>query len=226
MFCPACPNEPCSHYMHCACYDMDGRPVIYSCQDLATNRNVEDNRRHMIATFEIAIKLMPPGVEQWSWVLDFHGFSIRDCNPRLARIFLHLASAHYPERLGYFFIVDPPALFSTFWQAVSPFIDPKTKSKISFLTLKKQDQLESELSKHCDSQSVQWLVREMQENRDGRRNSKHYSYGALAKMIEDGNVPDFKGEHCNLGAPGYLSALISRPGQPSQFRRMELSGAK
>lgn len=47
MFCPACPKEPCSHYMHCACFDRSGRPVIYSCMELASNRNIEDNRRQV-----------------------------------------------------------------------------------------------------------------------------------------------------------------------------------
>jgi hypothetical protein len=47
----------------------------------------------MISTFESAIRLMPsaPGadgrpVESWVWVMDFHGFSIRDCDPRLAKV--------------------------------------------------------------------------------------------------------------------------------------------
>ena len=41
---------------------------------------------------------------------DFHGFSIRDCDPRLAKIFLNLSAAHYPERLGTFFIVSAPTV--------------------------------------------------------------------------------------------------------------------
>ena len=43
--------------------------------ELAANKSIEDNRRHMISVFEAAIALMPPGIESWSWVLDFHGFS-------------------------------------------------------------------------------------------------------------------------------------------------------
>lgn len=50
----------------------------------------------MISTFEQAIRLMPQQsataaqggrpVESWVWVMDFHGFSIRDCDPRLAKV--------------------------------------------------------------------------------------------------------------------------------------------
>ena len=38
--------------MHPVGFDRLGRPVIYSCLALAGNRSVEDNRLHMVATFE------------------------------------------------------------------------------------------------------------------------------------------------------------------------------
>ena len=111
-------------------------------------------------------------VESWCWVLDFHGFSVRDCDPRLAKarpgsqgltaaagqklaaetaphpppaaprklppprpaaclqIFLNLSAAHYPERLGTFFVVSAPSVFNTLWRAISHFIDPVTKQKV------------------------------------------------------------------------------------------------
>ena len=50
--CSACTTDPRSHYMHPVGFDRYGRPVLYSCLQLAANRSVEDNRRHMVATFE------------------------------------------------------------------------------------------------------------------------------------------------------------------------------
>ena len=50
--CSACITDPRSHYMHPVGFDRYGRPVLYSCLQLAANRSVEDNRRHMVATFE------------------------------------------------------------------------------------------------------------------------------------------------------------------------------
>ena len=50
--CTACLADPRAHYMHPVGFDRLGRPVLYSCLQLAANRSVEDNRRHMIATFE------------------------------------------------------------------------------------------------------------------------------------------------------------------------------
>ena len=50
--CSACLASPRAHYMHPVGFDRLGRPVLYSCLQLAANRSVEDNRHHMIATFE------------------------------------------------------------------------------------------------------------------------------------------------------------------------------
>lgn len=213
MCCLACRQDPSSHYMQCVGRDLSGRPLIYSCMELATNKNVEDNRRHMISIFETAIALMPPGVESWSWVLDFHGFSIRDCDPRLARIFLHLAATHYPERLGHFWIVDAPALFGTLWSAVQRFIDPKTRKKIAFVSMKKRKKLEDSLTPHFDEEMVKWLTAEMEENRAGgnKEGSKCYDFGALAKL-KDGAAGQQNGCHCNLGCSAFLEELRNWPG--------------
>ena len=62
------------------------------------------------------VQAMPAGVGQWVWVSDFKGFGMSDCDPRLAKVFLDLSAAHYPERLGLFLIIDAP------WSA--PFFYP------------------------------------------------------------------------------------------------------
>eukprot|EP00884_Botryococcus_braunii_P005866 jgi/Botrbrau1/15280/Bobra.97_1s0006.1 len=82
--CGACLARPQSHYLHPVGFDKSGRPVMYSVFSLASNRLPEDNRQHMIACFEQAIRLMPKGVEQWIWISDFHGFGFADCDPRIA----------------------------------------------------------------------------------------------------------------------------------------------
>lgn len=43
--CSACVADPKSHYMQVVGSDLLGRPCIYSCLALATNRDVEDNRK-------------------------------------------------------------------------------------------------------------------------------------------------------------------------------------
>ncbi|KAL3142685.1 hypothetical protein ABBQ38_002988 [Trebouxia sp. C0009 RCD-2024] len=134
MTCTACQQLPKSHYMHLVGYDLIDRPVMYSCLEMVTNRSIEDNRRHMISCFEQCVQAMPPGVGQWVWVSDFKGFGLSDCDPRLAKVFLDLSAAHYPERLGLFIVVDAPWIFNTLWRAISPLVDPFTKQKIKFLS--------------------------------------------------------------------------------------------
>jgi len=45
--------------MHLVGYDLLSRPVMYSCLEMVTNRNIEDNRRHMISTFEQVLPQKP-----------------------------------------------------------------------------------------------------------------------------------------------------------------------
>ena len=38
--------------MHVTGFDKVNRPIIYSCIGLASNKTYEDNKEHMISTFE------------------------------------------------------------------------------------------------------------------------------------------------------------------------------
>ncbi|KAI3428661.1 hypothetical protein D9Q98_007484 [Chlorella vulgaris] len=238
--CSACVADPKSHYMQVVGSDLLRRPCIYSCLALATNRDVEDNRKHMISTFEQAIRLMPAAhdpstgaaagqgpCESWVWVMDFHGFSLRDCDPRLAKIFLNLSAAHYPERLGTFFIVSPPTVFNTLWRAISRFIDPVTKQKIHFVDFKQKDnsKLQGLLARYFDAETTHWLLREMEDNRDKElANSKAYSYPELSKLATAGQAASDVAaarqlrrrrstckSHDHLGSPAFLEAVDGNP---------------
>jgi len=247
MVCTAClEKDPTSHYMHVVGHDIQKRPVIYSCLALATNRNVEDNKVHMLSTFENAILLMPRAADaeggdegdgpssattcSWVWIMDMHGFGFKDCSPQLARIFLNLSAAHYPERLGQFLIVGAPSIFSTLWKAVHPFIDVNTRKKIHFRNYdykphkgKKEGKLKPLLEEYFDQDMVDWLLEEMRENRDKERvvmKRKHYDYRALANVVVGGMEHDevmreadarrrgsLTGSHDNLGTEAYLKMI-------------------
>lgn len=187
MYCPACYHESyAGHYMHVVCYDMVGRPTIYSCLEHAENKDIEDNRKHIISTFETAIELMGDTASSWNWVLDLHGFRMVDCNPRLAKIFLHLAADHYPERLGNIFLVDAPKIFSGFWSVISPFIDPKTKQKIEFVSTKSakdEERLCEVFSRHFKECDVTWFLNEIQDNRIKKRGGKYYNYQTFVDAV-------------------------------------------
>ncbi|KXZ55527.1 hypothetical protein GPECTOR_2g1076 [Gonium pectorale] len=171
--CNACARDGRSHYMHLIGFCKVGRPIIYSCLEVARNKVFEDNKAHMLQTFEWAIKCMPPGVEQWIWVCDFKGFGMADVNPKLAKLFLDISAEYYPERLGLFLVVDAPSLFGMLWRAISGFVDPKTYKKIRFLPFDAsrsdklaKSSLKAEMDLHFDPVTTAWLIREMNENRD------------------------------------------------------------
>jgi hypothetical protein len=208
MYCPACyrfepprghlTSSAAGHYMHVVTYDIYKRPTIYSCLELAANKDIEDNRKHLISTFETAVELMPPGVRQWNWVLDMHGFRLVDCDPRLARIFLSLASERYPERLGNFWVIDAPGLFSNLWSIIEKFIDPKTKEKIRFVKTKDEGKLRAALASHYTVDDIDFFVNEMTENRRVRRGDKTFCYREFVNRLlsvyagSDGDARDVR----------------------------------
>lgn len=57
----------------------------------------------------------------------------RDCDPRLARIFLEVSERYYPERLGEFINVSTPSIFSMLWKAIEGWVDPVTRQKVKFV---------------------------------------------------------------------------------------------
>lgn len=222
LFCPACYEfrrdgdqedlqaSGAGHYMHVVAYDVTNRPTIYSCLELAKNKDIEDNRKHLISTFETAIQIMPPGVRQWNWVLDMHGFRLVDCDPRLARIFLSLASERYPERLGHFWVVDAPSLFSSLWSIIERFIDPKTKEKIRFVKTKGKDEskheLRTALASHFGEAEVDFFVREIAENRKAKRGEKKFCYRDFADRLRFAYTQYEKSSNdCNGGSASTLT---------------------
>eukprot|EP00887_Chlorella_sp_A99_P005595 scaffold1.g5595.t1 len=189
-------------------------------------RSVADNTEHMLACFESAIRLMPEGVESWVWVMDLFGFGLRDCDPRLAHKFFHLAGSYYPERLGHFFLVSPPAAFSTLWKGVYRFIDPVTRDKIDFLNFcpgKDNSKVEAVFARHFDPEVARWLLNEMAENRTKLvAHNKSYSYSDLKLLVEGPESEAAEaaaqqrrrvsgsGEHDHLGTPRFIRTLSQR----------------
>lgn len=220
VICKACAKDPRSHYMHLVGYCSHNRPVIYSCLALASNRVYEDNKAHMIQTFETAIKCMPEGVEQWVWVCDFHGFGMADINPRLAKTFLDVSAEHYPERLGLFLVVDAPKLFSVLWNAIKYWVDPKTFKKIRFLPFDADEkhlpksQLKAELDQHFESDTVSWILREMTDNRSKSiAKTKVYSMPSIHKEASSGDLRSMTSSetHDHRGTPMLLDRYRSCP---------------
>ena len=133
----------------------------------------------MTSVFESAAALMAaapardgpsgPVAEQWTWVSDFTGFGLRDCDPRIGRAFLSLAADHYPERLRRFVLVGTPPIFDSLWRLLARHVCPETRSKVLFLPYDPAPggPLDAGLAA-CDIEAPlrAWLLREMAQNRE------------------------------------------------------------
>ncbi|KAF9968374.1 hypothetical protein BGZ70_004534 [Mortierella alpina] len=120
-------------------FDMESRPLLYMKPRLENTTASAAQIRHVVFHLEVALALMPEGVQNLCIIIDFAGSSMTK-NPGVgvARDILHVLGNHYPERLCRAYIIHAPWFFFPFYKLVSPFIDPVTKAKLNFVDMKKQ----------------------------------------------------------------------------------------
>ena len=112
--CAVCARNPHGHNMRVVGEDPDGRPVVYTCFAQANERwTTEANIDHLTRNLESTIAAMDAarGVEKLLWVVDFHGFSMRDAFQPATTLQTARLLDHYPERLHRCVMVDAPRLF-------------------------------------------------------------------------------------------------------------------
>ncbi|KAF9585570.1 hypothetical protein BGW38_001744 [Lunasporangiospora selenospora] len=120
-------------------FDADSRPLLYMKPRNENTAASQNQIRHVVFHLEVAIALMPEGVQTLSIVIDFNGSSMRTSpGAGMAREIIHVLGSHYPERLGHCYFLHAPWFFFPFYKLISPFIDPVTKAKLSFVDMKKQ----------------------------------------------------------------------------------------
>ncbi|TKY88541.1 hypothetical protein EX895_002529 [Sporisorium graminicola] len=114
-------------------FDNDGRPLIYLRPARENTTPSDAQVRYLVWTLERAIDFMPPGVENYAIIIDYHKATSQS-NPSLsmARTVANILQNHYVERLGRAFIVNVPWFINAFFTAITPFLDPITKEKIRF----------------------------------------------------------------------------------------------
>ncbi|XP_078437321.1 uncharacterized protein LOC144707915 isoform X2 [Wolffia australiana] len=106
--------------------DREGRSVI-----IMRPRN---QIRHLVYLTERAILHLPPEQEQMVWLIDFTGWSFRQCVPiKTAKDAVEILQNHYPERLCALFFYNPPWFFEPFWKIAKYFVDEKTFQKLKFV---------------------------------------------------------------------------------------------
>eukprot|EP00879_Flechtneria_rotunda_P003493 GHRR01003723.1.p1 GENE.GHRR01003723.1~~GHRR01003723.1.p1 ORF type:complete len:296 (+),score=96.30 GHRR01003723.1:372-1259(+) len=115
--------------------DKDGRPVVVMRPRNQNTHNEQEQVQFLIYCLENASRVADEHrVGKMTWLIDFVGYSMRNAPAvRTSLSVLHTLQNHYPERLGGAVCYHAPTLFSMTWKAVSPFIDPITKKKITFV---------------------------------------------------------------------------------------------
>ena len=118
-------------------FDRFGRPLMYMYNHRQNTNDPAQQIKWVVYVTEMVIRHMPPGVERIVLMIDASQWArSNSASISTAREFLNIFSSHYPERLGKAIVFDPPSLFVLFFRIVSPFIDPVTKSKVSFVDSK------------------------------------------------------------------------------------------
>jgi hypothetical protein len=178
--------------IYCRGYDKEGHIILYMKPSKENTNNHDGNLKHLVYNLEKSIKAMEakyPHVEKITLICDYDGFSLLNAPPfKTSMATLSILQNHYPERLFRAYAVRPPWVFSTFYAAISPFVDPVTRNKIvmvtsnldnirsTLLTIIDEDVLESSLGGKDDRpfESELYLSSQMAEdyltslnNRDG-----------------------------------------------------------
>ncbi|ORZ37199.1 CRAL-TRIO domain-containing protein [Catenaria anguillulae PL171] len=113
-------------------FSRTGMPVLYMVPRNENSTNEDLQLAYTLWTLEVCIRRMPPGVEKLVLVIDFAGMSLANSvSPSMQRKFVSVLTAHYPERLSRAYLVNAPWFFGAVWKAISPFLDPVTKPRLS-----------------------------------------------------------------------------------------------
>jgi len=108
--------------------------------------------RYYIQSYEKLLHEILPGcseatgkrVEQCVTILDLKGGSTSILSKQVydfIKLASTLAQDNYPEILGRMFIINSPLLFSGIWAMIKPWLDDKTKAKITICGSKYETQL-------------------------------------------------------------------------------------
>ncbi|GIL70781.1 hypothetical protein Vretimale_3839 [Volvox reticuliferus] len=120
--------------------DKTGRPIVLGVG--ARHRKFdskEDAMAFCIYALDTAVAI---GNSHDDWdgkltgVFDLRNLGIKNADLTALQVMFELLQNHYPERLGRLFLYEAPMAFYALWRAVSPFVDPVTKTKINFVFAK------------------------------------------------------------------------------------------
>ena len=147
--------------------DREGRPLYidqpcnFYIEDLTAIVSQEELYSYYVREYEKLIHIRLPAcsaakgarIEQTFSLLSIKGFTmgkLKEKSRNFIKLAINIGSDNYPEIMHKMFIVNAPFLFKGAWALISPFIDAKTKAKISI----HGSSYQKELLKHVDPENV------------------------------------------------------------------------
>lgn len=147
--CTCCDVDPYGHCCFSIGVDRRGWMCTYMCPGRTTNRDPRLIERHMVLLLEQMFTESAQGPEcrggralptgqtgppsHFVILLDLHGFSLSDMDPRVAMRVIPILLNHYPDRSAQVAILDSPWVFKAAWQLIKTVIDPLSQTKAIFL---------------------------------------------------------------------------------------------
>jgi len=132
-------------------FDREGGACLYMKPQYENTKDHDGNLKHLVYNMERCVAVMAAqgaGKEKISLLIDYENYSLSNAPPmKTAMETLSILQNHYPERLRCAYCIRPPTVFTFFWSAISPFIDPVTKAKIAMV---KNDSLRATLAERVD----------------------------------------------------------------------------
>jgi hypothetical protein len=121
--------------IHCPGLDKWGRPVVCFDNAAANTTNIDAQMLFLGWMLNFTCREMPKNIDKYNIFMHLENFSFFSIPPLSATTeTIHMLCNCFPERLGHCIAYRPPGLFKTFFNSVKPFIDPKTVSKMIFIT--------------------------------------------------------------------------------------------
>ncbi|CAB4378977.1 hypothetical protein RhiirA5_346863 [Rhizophagus irregularis] len=137
--------------------DKDGRPIYIEeigkvdVKALYQITTIERQIQNLVVEYEKLADIRLPScsekngklIETSCTILDLKGVSIRSFSNVFGFVkqASNIGQNYYPERMGKFYIINAPMLFSSVWNLVKPLLDEVTAAKIVILNSKYQPTL-------------------------------------------------------------------------------------
>ncbi|RYH02928.1 hypothetical protein EON65_47550 [archaeon] len=121
--------------IYCPGQDRWSRPVLIFDNTVQNTPHVDDHMNFLAFNLEFAIKTMTPDVDKYLVFMHLENFSFFNMPPFAStRETIQMMCTCFPERLGHCIAYRPPGIFRTFFDTVKGFLDPRTVSKMIFIT--------------------------------------------------------------------------------------------